>query len=100
MPRTRAVRSRRSYFARARSRSGPQRASSSAPNLGSDNEPRGRASFEGRRVGPRAPNGRGREKGAQLSTKDRTIVTDRKSTRLNSSHITISYAVFCLKKKK
>src|SRR5437773_9583644 len=27
-------------------------------------------------------------------------VKDRKSTRLNSSHITISYAVFCLKKKK
>src|SRR5437667_9466468 len=27
-------------------------------------------------------------------------VEDRKSTRLNSSHITISYAVFCLKKKK
>src|SRR5437773_8950604 len=27
-------------------------------------------------------------------------VLDRKSTRLNSSHITISYAVFCLKKKK
>src|SRR5437667_7309556 len=27
-------------------------------------------------------------------------VRDRKSTRLNSSHITISYAVFCLKKKK
>src|SRR5437867_8729655 len=26
--------------------------------------------------------------------------TDRKSTRLNSSHRTISYAVFCLKKKK
>src|SRR5690242_21051583 len=25
---------------------------------------------------------------------------DRKSTRLNSSHMTISYAVFCLKKKK
>src|SRR6266700_2809435 len=25
---------------------------------------------------------------------------DRKSTRLNSSHVTISYAVFCLKKKK
>src|SRR5437667_2112787 len=30
---------------------------------------------------------------------DRTC-PDRKSTRLNSSHITISYAVFCLKKKK
>src|SRR5438876_3648079 len=27
-------------------------------------------------------------------------VTDRKSTRLNSSHPSISYAVFCLKKKK
>src|ERR1035438_1884236 len=27
-------------------------------------------------------------------------VTDRKSTRLNSSHLGISYAVFCLKKKK
>src|SRR5437879_6851422 len=28
------------------------------------------------------------------------IVADRKSTRLNSSHRCISYAVFCLKKKK
>src|SRR2546430_10214616 len=28
------------------------------------------------------------------------MVTDRKSTRLNSSHSQISYAVFCLKKKK
>src|SRR5256885_3005481 len=27
-------------------------------------------------------------------------LTDRKSTRLNSSHLVISYAVFCLKKKK
>src|SRR6266540_3620522 len=31
---------------------------------------------------------------------DRLGRRDRKSTRLNSSHITISYAVFCLKKKK
>src|SRR5437773_8744793 len=29
-----------------------------------------------------------------------SLARDRKSTRLNSSHITISYAVFCLKKKK
>src|SRR2546427_5675262 len=29
-----------------------------------------------------------------------TTVVDRKSTRLNSSHSQISYAVFCLKKKK
>src|SRR2546426_8465198 len=28
------------------------------------------------------------------------VVIDRKSTRLNSSHLVISYAVFCLKKKK
>src|SRR5690625_6428703 len=28
------------------------------------------------------------------------LVGDRKSTRLNSSHVAISYAVFCLKKKK
>src|SRR6266540_4514065 len=33
-------------------------------------------------------------------TYDMGIARDRKSTRLNSSHITISYAVFCLKKKK
>src|SRR3712207_8789361 len=30
----------------------------------------------------------------------RKIKSDRKSTRLNSSHANISYAVFCLKKKK
>src|SRR5436309_3736806 len=28
------------------------------------------------------------------------VAVDRKSTRLNSSHVKISYAVFCLKKKK
>src|SRR6266480_5249106 len=32
--------------------------------------------------------------------KDKVRVLDRKSTRLNSSHMSISYAVFCLKKKK
>src|SRR5438874_4866555 len=32
--------------------------------------------------------------------KSKTRETDRKSTRLNSSHVEISYAVFCLKKKK
>src|SRR5256885_8942077 len=29
-----------------------------------------------------------------------SLLRDRKSTRLNSSHLVISYAVFCLKKKK
>src|SRR5690625_6745419 len=32
--------------------------------------------------------------------KEKMIEEDRKSTRLNSSHVAISYAVFCLKKKK
>src|SRR5699024_11767271 len=31
---------------------------------------------------------------------DNELAEDRKSTRLNSSHVSISYAVFCLKKKK
>src|SRR5699024_12391871 len=30
---------------------------------------------------------------------NRSMKSDRKSTRLNSSHVSISYAVFCLKKK-
>src|SRR3712207_8750333 len=38
--------------------------------------------------------------GAALPHPDRDLVRDRKSTRLNSSHANISYAVFCLKKKK
>src|SRR3989442_6031334 len=32
--------------------------------------------------------------------RQRDVLQDRKSTRLNSSHVRISYAVFCLKKKK
>src|SRR5207253_8792290 len=34
-----------------------------------------------------------------LVSEGRFTCTDRKSTRLNSSHVAISYAVFCLKKK-
>src|SRR3712207_7062165 len=37
---------------------------------------------------------------SQASQRTPHSVTDRKSTRLNSSHANISYAVFCLKKKK
>src|SRR2546430_4186576 len=36
----------------------------------------------------------------RVSHRARVAITDRKSTRLNSSHSQISYAVFCLKKKK
>src|SRR2546426_6693424 len=41
-----------------------------------------------------------RRVGAQLVDECAETGTDRKSTRLNSSHLVISYAVFCLKKKK
>src|SRR5690606_41136504 len=37
--------------------------------------------------------------GAVVPALGAQIVADRKSTRLNSSHVKISYAVFCLKKK-
>src|SRR5437870_9721494 len=50
---------------------------------------------------------RSREKFSGISSTNRTLpsckslrASDRKSTRLNSSHVAISYAVFCLKKKK
>src|SRR3712207_7165733 len=35
-----------------------------------------------------------------IASRGNSTSTDRKSTRLNSSHANISYAVFCLKKKK
>src|SRR5256885_17230465 len=37
---------------------------------------------------------------AEMEDLRKRIDEDRKSTRLNSSHLVISYAVFCLKKKK
>src|SRR5690625_4146703 len=37
------------------------------------------------------------DRAERIANKD---IKDRKSTRLNSSHVAISYAVFCLKKKK
>src|SRR5256885_13296808 len=36
----------------------------------------------------------------RMSPKSDPLALDRKSTRLNSSHLVISYAVFCLKKKQ
>src|SRR5690625_4048015 len=44
---------------------------------------------------------RGRDSAAlHASFPEIPVLTDRKSTRLNSSHVAISYAVFCLKKKR
>src|SRR5690625_6549033 len=50
----------------------------------------------------RSPGSRGQSailRGAGGLTTGRRQQSDRKSTRLNSSHVAISYAVFCLKKK-
>src|SRR5215204_6898247 len=44
--------------------------------------------------------GRADARAVDLVHRRRTHRRDRKSTRLNSSHTVISYAVFCLKKKK
>src|SRR5699024_12176771 len=49
--------------------------------------------FDGRRGVALADFGRDRKRVSRLR------LLDRKSTRLNSSHVSISYAVFCLKKK-
>src|SRR5205814_8354345 len=54
--------------------------------------------FSARRIGPLvavtlSP-------GVRLALTELALGRDRKSTRLNSSHLGISYAVFCLKKKK
>src|SRR3712207_7951304 len=42
----------------------------------------------------------GRHGGVRVRVVAGVVQVDRKSTRLNSSHANISYAVFCLKKKK
>src|SRR5207249_11125546 len=46
------------------------------------------------------PLGRSDEKCVTVGGREVFHCLDRKSTRLNSSHVSISYAVFCLKKKK
>src|SRR5438034_3050216 len=50
--------------------------------------------------GPLLDPARARPAGAGRDPEERRALGDRKSTRLNSSHTVISYAVFCLKKKK
>src|SRR5256885_7089252 len=48
----------------------------------------------------RHPDVGGRDAEQLVGVIDGLVGRDRKSTRLNSSHLVISYAVFCLKKKK
>src|SRR5207253_5857231 len=50
--------------------------------------------------GNRKRDGQGNGKRTEGTGKPAPPRRDRKSTRLNSSHVAISYAVFCLKKKK
>src|SRR5438067_10577666 len=67
-------------------------------NLGRDQPDVGTQHASGR--APRTPTNRGYSpKPKSQMSAERGEQTDRKSTRLNSSHVSISYAVFCLKKK-
>src|SRR5256885_9927988 len=66
------------------------------PIYASDTGPRRRADIASRRRTRDSYGSRGRSLAASRFD-PRT--SDRKSTRLNSSHLVISYAVFCLKKK-
>src|SRR2546426_9255837 len=67
-----------------------------------DLRPKSRNSKSGllqKRTAPLAAR-RDERKSIRLARGEQTTALDRKSTRLNSSHLVISYAVFCLKKKK
>src|SRR5690349_23071458 len=75
------------------------RSGDEVPDRDADHRPPG----EGAR-GPRLHPARARQGHGQGGVLQRAVGAeaegDRKSTRLNSSHVEISYAVFCLKKKK
>src|SRR5690349_22436926 len=74
---------------------------SAAHPAGADIDPGGGAPARGAALAPsappRLPGGDPRDLSLRVAREERS---DRKSTRLNSSHVEISYAVFCLKKKK
>src|SRR2546430_15403493 len=72
---------------------GPARPEAAAPRARDSTDPVG----GGIRTGPRPPACRG---APRREARQHHVRPDRKSTRLNSSHSQISYAVFCLKKKK
>src|SRR5438034_6190564 len=67
-----------------------------APDRGAGSGSRGRSG----RARPTGGSRRCPRRAARPRSPPRGRPTDRKSTRLNSSHTVISYAVFCLKKKK
>src|SRR5690606_39584236 len=63
------------------------------PRAADDPGPSAEAASEFTRLGAAAP------AEDDLAGEQQAVMQDRKSTRLNSSHVKISYAVFCLKKK-
>src|SRR3712207_9001225 len=73
-----------------------------SPDLGADRPRRARGAARRRDVGRglQLPLGAARAIRARAHRVGGARGEDRKSTRLNSSHANISYAVFCLKKKK
>src|SRR5438874_10401656 len=80
---------------------GNSKALSTGVGLRSDAElQRFRAGSQRAAGNPRLPGPGCRTRPQQSRSAGRVLQPDRKSTRLNSSHVEISYAVFCLKKKK
>src|SRR3712207_8813905 len=80
-----------------------RRSAAARPDAGARRRDRSRRSWRRRGRGAGRPE-YGSRRGAPNEADDADdladVVEDRKSTRLNSSHANISYAVFCLKKKK
>src|SRR5437763_11170935 len=74
---------------------GDRRRTSRRARVADDGRSRGAPDARARPVVWRAAGGTARDRGGR-----HRLRADRKSTRLNSSHRCISYAVFCLKKKK
>src|SRR5437868_12163163 len=76
--------------------------SGSRPYFASSSAARSSASGRWRNISHTggAPGGSGPIDGWRSKLPLQVTERDRKSTRLNSSHVSISYAVFCLKKKK
>src|SRR2546430_7302944 len=72
----------------------------SAPRERQHREPVERDDHADRAEGPRDDDSRMEELEPEAQQPGEEEQRDRKSTRLNSSHSQISYAVFCLKKKK
>src|SRR5260221_9887563 len=72
-----------------------------AQELGAEESAHGAVGcLDSRGLRQRKPGNWAKSASAETSSQSCSTARDRKSTRLNSSHTVISYAVFCLKKKK